>query len=311
MLPIHFAPIQGYTDCTYRALHASLIGGIEEYYTPFVRWEKGDLRNKDRRDLDPSRNTHNTTAQIIFKDRDEFLRLTEQVMAIGWRKIDLNMGCPFPLQTHAGRGAGILQHPEIVEQIAREIAAIPEAAFSVKMRIGMAHESEGMEILQILSQAPLRHIVLHPRLGQQQYRGLADKDAYARFLNQSAHPMIYNGDLATPDEMHQIEQQFPATAALMIGRGLMARPTLAVEYADGKSLTPQQQLSSVMKLHEGVYRHALENLQGEAQILSKLQTFWTPLEKMLDKKQFKALTKCGNLRKYREALPKQTAFGTN
>lgn len=41
-LPIHFAPLQGYTEVFYRNAHAACFGGIDTYYTPFVRLEKED-----------------------------------------------------------------------------------------------------------------------------------------------------------------------------------------------------------------------------------------------------------------------------
>ena len=44
-LPIHFAPLQGYTDVIYRNAHAACFGGIDAYYTPFVRLEKGTFRH--------------------------------------------------------------------------------------------------------------------------------------------------------------------------------------------------------------------------------------------------------------------------
>lgn len=40
ILPIHFAPLQGYTEAFYRNAHAACFGGIDSYYTPFVRLEK-------------------------------------------------------------------------------------------------------------------------------------------------------------------------------------------------------------------------------------------------------------------------------
>ena len=50
---IHFAPLQGYTDSVYREAHAQIFGGVETYYTPFVRLEKTGFRNKELRDLVP------------------------------------------------------------------------------------------------------------------------------------------------------------------------------------------------------------------------------------------------------------------
>lgn len=40
ILSIHFAPLQGYTEAFYRNAHAACFGGIDSYYTPFVRLEK-------------------------------------------------------------------------------------------------------------------------------------------------------------------------------------------------------------------------------------------------------------------------------
>ena len=51
ILPIHFAPLQGYTDAVYRRAHARIFGGIETYYSPFVRMEHGEIRRKDARDI--------------------------------------------------------------------------------------------------------------------------------------------------------------------------------------------------------------------------------------------------------------------
>ena len=48
-MEIHFAPLQGYTDSVFRKLHAEIFGGIDKYYTPFIRVERGDFRKKDMR----------------------------------------------------------------------------------------------------------------------------------------------------------------------------------------------------------------------------------------------------------------------
>ena len=58
---IHFAPLQGYTDSVYREAHAQIFGGVETYYTPFVRLEKTGFRNKELRDLVPEANTSRST----------------------------------------------------------------------------------------------------------------------------------------------------------------------------------------------------------------------------------------------------------
>ena len=135
---IAFAPLQGYTDCIYRRAHHECVGGVDEYYTPFVRIEHGEIRKKDLRDIDPERNSGvPTVPQVIAKDGDEFARLCDALQGQGWQRIDINMGCPFPMQVKAGRGSGLLQHPDKVEEILREMQSRPEVTFSVKMRLGM------------------------------------------------------------------------------------------------------------------------------------------------------------------------------
>ena len=106
MLPIYFAPLQGYTDDVYRRIHHKLAGGVEEYYTPFVRVEAGSIRSKDIRDINPENNKGiPVVPQIIFCNSQEFEYLVDRVEALGYNRIDLNMGCPFPLQAKHGRGA--------------------------------------------------------------------------------------------------------------------------------------------------------------------------------------------------------------
>ena len=56
LLPIHFAPLQGYTDAVYRLAHARIFGGIDTYYSPFVRVEHGEIRRKDARDISSKNN---------------------------------------------------------------------------------------------------------------------------------------------------------------------------------------------------------------------------------------------------------------
>ena len=53
MLPLYFAPLQGFTEDTYRRIHHELVGGITAYYTPFLRLEHKGIRTKDARDVRP------------------------------------------------------------------------------------------------------------------------------------------------------------------------------------------------------------------------------------------------------------------
>lgn len=303
MTDIYFAPLQGFTDDAYRRIHSRLAGGVTTYYTPFVRMEPGGLRSKDIRDLKPEFNKNvDITPQIIVSDREEFARLADAVSDMGYRKIDVNMGCPFPLQTRHGKGAGLLQHPDKVEDIIKEMEKRSETDFSVKMRIGQETEEEGMRIIKMLNDAKLTHIVLHPRLGTQQYKGCADKEAFRRFMETSYHPMVYNGDIRTLEDIRTTESEMPGLKAIMIGRGLLSRPSLATEYNDGIEWDTRKRLSLIKEMHTELLEHYSNVIPSEMQRLTKLRTFWEHMEEELGRKQWKKIIKAGNLKNYLKAV---------
>ena len=298
-LYIAFAPLQGYTDCVYRRAHWECVGGVDEYYTPFVRIEKGELRKKDLRDIDSERNAGvPTVPQVIAKDGDEFTRLCDAVQGLGWKRIDLNMGCPFPMQVKVGRGSGLLSHPDRVEAICKEMQRRPEVDFSVKMRLGQERAEESMSLLPIINDMPLVHVTLHSRLGKQQYKGTVDMEAFCRFQDECKHPMVYNGDIKGIENGKLIIDNsadavtLPANLkGVMIGRGLLARPWMLSDKEPGEV---------IKQMHERIYRHAMENLCGDSQILSRLHAFWEYLD--IDRKAQKAIMKATTLPRYREAV---------
>ena len=291
---IAFAPLQGYTDAVYRRAHHECVGGVDEYYTPFVRIEKGEVRKKDLRDTDPEANAGvPTVPQVIAKDGDEFARLCDALQGQGWRRIDLNMGCPFPMQVKAGRGSGLLQHPDRIEEIQREMLRRPEVAFSVKMRLGQESIEEGLAAMPIINGMPLIHVTLHPRLGRQQYKGVADREAFCRFYESSRHPLVYNGDIGEIENEKLKVENWAGTKlkGVMIGRGLLARPWMTGDKE------PAQVLHD---MHATVYRHAVEALCGDSQILARLHAFWEYID--IPHKQKKAVMKATSLPRYREAV---------
>ena len=303
MLPVHFAPLQGFTDSAYRRAHAKFAGGIAAYYTPFLRLEKGKARAKDLNDLleDKSRGEaagYRLIPQIIAKNAEEFCRLVECLLQNGFREINLNMGCPFPKQTLAGRGAGILERPEKVQEIFQEIGRYaPEVQFSIKLRTGMNSPSEIFRLLSLFNSAPLSHIVLHPRLGVQQYRGELDMDSFRRFYEACAHPLLFNGDIVSSSQIDKLESEFPRLAGVMIGRGLLQRPTLARESAIKKKLAP---IPTLLQIHTAVFNDYRAKWQNPQQLLDKIRPFWTFAD--LPHKLAKAIRKARSLPQYQNAI---------
>lgn len=228
---ILFAPMQGLTDVRFRRKHFAEVGGVKEYYAPFARLERGRIRDKEKKDLLPQFNQGvPTVPQVIARNREEMARLCDSLQQMGWRRIDLNMGCPFPMQYHSGRGSGLLPHPDRVEAILEEMKQRSEVTFSVKMRLGLESSDECLRLLPLLNEAPLALITLHPRLSVQQYKGKVDLGAFESFYEGCQKPMAYNGDIRCVEDIARIVKQFPRLKAVMIGRGLMEHPRLGLEW---------------------------------------------------------------------------------
>jgi len=76
------------------------------------------MRRRDLRDLTSQLNEGaKITPQIIFGSIDEFRQLTSTLSQLGFDRIDINMGCPFPPQLHHGRGAGMITRTELLKPL--------------------------------------------------------------------------------------------------------------------------------------------------------------------------------------------------
>ncbi|MBE6284269.1 MAG: tRNA-dihydrouridine synthase family protein [Mediterranea massiliensis] len=304
-LPIHFAPLQGYTDAIYRQAHARIFGGIASYYTPFVRIEHGDFRRKDVRELEAENNRGVVlTPQLIASTPETILHILSLFIEKGYQEVDINLGCPFPTLAKRHNGAGLLPYPDEVKALlSAALEAHPDIRFSVKMRLGWEDAAECMALLPLLNSLPLSHITMHPRLGKQQYKGEVDLEAFQRFYAECEKPLVYNGDLLTLDDIERIESRFPRLAGLMIGRGLLANPALAIEYQQGEPLSPQAMMEKIRLLHADVFSQYGNLLEGgEQQLLTKMRTFWEYLLPDGDRKAKKVIHKTSKLSNYQAAV---------
>ncbi len=335
ILPVHFAPLQGFTECAYRQAHFLYAGGISAYYTPFLRVEKGAAREKDLRDLqqdlefiknrqtnichceNQAYNTndevaprfYNVVPQIICRDVSEFRILVDAIQKLKqdcgfapdevFPQIDINMGCPFPMQAKSGRGSGILPRIDAVREILAEVADRAPLKFSVKMRLGYTSPEECLALLPLLNEAPLAHITMHPRLGVQQYKGALDFDAFQKFYEGCKHPVIFNGDITSIKDIQAIACRFPNLKGIMIGRGLLANPALATQYQDDSKNTGNP-IPALIKIHDALLADYRKRLQGNSQILDKIRPFWTYA--VLEKRAIKKIAKARNLSDYLNAV---------
>lgn len=306
---IHLAPVQGHTEAPFRHFHAEAYGGdLITYYTPFIRLEHGEVRRKDENDaFSPLNSNQRLVHQLIFRDEAELSSLMDWAVEHDLRNVNINMGCPFPLQTAKGRGAATVARPEAADAVENAIANAlqrnPDMQFSVKMRLGMKDSDEWIPLIERLNNLPLSYIAVHPRVARQQYGGEVDLDAFARMLKASRIPLIYNGDIRTPEDAARIRDRFPEVTDIMIGRGILARPSLAAEIESGEEWSRERRVAAMLELHSTLLSYYEEKLVGgDHQILSKIKPFWEYAEEEIGRKAWKGIKKASNMAKYHTAV---------
>lgn len=302
---LHFAPLQGYTDAVFRNAFAKHFGGVDVYYTPFIRIEKGDFRRRDLRDLEPEANrVPELVPQILPGTPDELRRLAEAVQAKGYRAADINLGCPFPPIVGKRKGAGMLPHPDLVEEVLRATEEFPEMLFSLKMRLGWEEGCECMNLVDAISSLRLRHVTVHARTGKQQYKGPTNPEAFAAFYERCRQPLFYNGDLLSPEDIHSIRERFPLLRGVSVGRGFLSSPFMGAECKGIAVPIGNERANVIFDFHNELLSVYSERLQGEAQLLSKMKSLWEHFLPETDRKLLKQIHKSNRLETYREAVRK-------
>lgn len=169
------------------------------------------------------------------------------------------------------------------------------------MRLGMENPDEWKEIMGVLNSMELSTIYVHPRVARQKYSGELNLDGFAEILKESSNPVVFNGDIKTPGDIKGIMEKFPGVEGIMIGRGLLGRPSLANEIEEGE-WPIEQRIEKMLKFHRELFGYYQNHLCGDAQILSKIKPFWEYAEAEIGRKAWKAIKKSTNLTKYNAAL---------
>ena len=301
---MYIAPVQGHTDAAWRHFHQGIYGGSNTYYTPFIRLERGEFRKHDLKDFQSELNSnHDVVPQVIFRNMEELLPLLSGLAERGAKRIDLNTGCPFPLQTSKGRGAAFVGNVEEYSKLPEILSRFPEIAFSLKMRLGYQDPEEWKAIIPILNELTLEHVALHPRVAKDQYKGDLRLEQFADFLKGSKNPVVYNGELKTPCDIVEVKERFPEISGIMSGRGILARPSLFAEAEEGKEWSKDDRIATMLDFHNRLFDHYSEELAGgEHQVLSKIKPFWEYAESEIGRKAWKAISKASNMPKYQTAV---------
>ena len=219
--------------------------------------------------------------------------LVDALAEAGATRIDMNMGCPFPPQVRKGRGAGMLAHPDMVAEVARAMEGYADSIdFSVKMRLGVNDASESLSLVDILNSMKLRHITVHPRTATQQYKGELQLDAMEGFASRLKHPVVFNGEVSSPSDIEKLTSRYDG---VMVGRGLLRRPTIFAEYRSGGELTAEERNEAFLSLIGRTASVLEQRLCGATQLKDKMKPYWEYTPETLDRKTVKLGRKKGIL----------------
>ncbi|WP_233890542.1 tRNA-dihydrouridine synthase, partial [Tenacibaculum piscium] len=113
------SPLQGFTDFRFRNAQHKYFGGIDTYYAPYIRLNgKMVIKSSYKRDLLPeNNNTLTVIPQVITNDPDEFLFVAKYVQSLGYKELNWNLGCPYPMVTKSGMGSGLICNPAKIDEV--------------------------------------------------------------------------------------------------------------------------------------------------------------------------------------------------
>ena len=279
---IYFAPLEGITTYPYRNLHHKYFGGVEKYFTPFLAPgpEQG-MSVKEMRDVLPENNAGvPVVPQILTNRAGDFLLASKKLSEMGYREINLNLGCPSGTVTAKKKGSGCLFYPDDLDRFFDEVfsdAAVRNGEFlvSVKTRIGKNEVEEWPELMQVYNRYPIHELTVHPRIQKEFYKGTPHLDVFTDILKESRNPVVYNGDLFTVEKVKEFREKFPTVGTVMIGRGLIRNPALAEMILQEETEPEADILPRIREFHDALFEHYRETMSGDRNLLFRMKDLWS------------------------------------
>lgn len=302
---LSLGPFQGITDAPFRNVFKRHFGGIDKFYTPFFTGihKEDHAKNLQGEEIDPRCNDVETlTPQILSTDAEEILRFAKQCKQLGYKEINLNMGCPFPRVANKKRGCGLLPYPDKVDAMLERVFEEIDIKFSVKCRLGYFSPEEIDAIIPIFNKFPLSELIIHPRIGKQLYKGEADVERFRSLIPYINAPLVYNGDIVSVGSFEKIREAVQPVNQFMLGRGLLANPFLAEEIQGGAYAPERAERlhNYVIDLYEDRLRHA----GGSPKVLGRMKELWSYLMYSFEEPQnvWRKIKKINALKEYEEAV---------
>jgi len=228
------APMDGITDATMRSVMGE-IGSFSYAVTEFVRVSQDPVPSKVfRREVPELANGGLTSSgmrvqvQILGGHPERMAITAVNAIRAGATAIDINFGCPAPTVNRNDGGATLLQYPCRIEDLVRAVRDVtpPNVSVSAKLRLGWESPDEIDENAARAIAGGASWLTLHARTRMQGYRPPVFWDRIARVRQNSAVPVIANGDIHSVADFRRCAEE-TGCQHFMIGRAALARPELS------------------------------------------------------------------------------------
>lgn len=180
----------------------------------------------------------------IWGDKPEFFRQMSVGMAeMGFKGLDINMGCPVPNVAERGKGSGLILRPEVAAELI-EAAKAGGLPVSVKTRLGFTEVNEMEAWISHLLKQDIANLSIHLRTRKEMSKADAHYEMIPRIveLRDELAPqttITINGDIADRQAGLALVEEF-GVDGVMIGRGIFKNP-YAFE-KEPREHTPQELL---------------------------------------------------------------------
>ncbi len=268
------APMEGLLDASLRDV-LTRAGGIDRCVSEFIRVTDTLLPHKVFTRIVPELRQGGRTpagvpvrAQLLGSDPERLAANAQRLAALGPHGIDLNFGCPAKVVNRHGGGATLLDEPDRLYRIVAAVrAAVPTPmVVSAKMRLGVNDASRAVDCARALVDGGAAELVVHARTKRDGYKPPAYWELIAGVREAVGVPVIANGEIWTAADAQRC-RALSGCQGLMLGRGMVANPGLALEI----------RLADWGGVPNGVFRPV-----PWPQVLTLLQRYWCLIQVLIE-----------------------------
>ena len=275
-MKIYTAPMAGTTDYSFRKI-------LEKFDPDFLFTEMVNANLLNREDnttineLLKCNDKQRTGTQIFGGDKDELISGILKLKNFGFKKININMGCPQPKIIKNGAGSALLENYDLVDLVLFETQNI-DAEISIKIRVGYKDFDNPEIFLNLANKHKLDFICVHGRTQKQMYSGTANWEIVEKLSKIPRNVEFFgNGDLFEPSK---IQQKIASCNldGIILSRGIIGNPWLISQTREflktGKINTIQtfdETKSLVLEHLQNIVKH-----KGEMKAVLEINKFLRP-----------------------------------